>query len=91
MVSRKFRVTDTLGLHLRPAGKLCEKALQYQSSVTFQKDNYSGNVKSVISLLAGGIKKDQVIELLCHGVDENQALEDLSAYMIKELSVEIIE
>ncbi len=87
MVSKKFRVTDALGLHLRPAGKLCEKALQYQCSVTFQKGNYSGNVKSVISLLAGGVKRDQEITLICSGVDEEQALNDLSSFMLQELTV----
>lgn len=86
MVSRKIRITDALGIHLRPAGKISEKALHYNCSVTFKNGTYTGNVKSVLGLLAGSVKSNHEIELICDGEDEEIALEELTTLIEKELS-----
>ncbi len=86
MVSRKIRITDALGIHLRPAGKISEKALHYHCSVTFKNGDYTGNVKSVLGLLAGSVKSNHEIELICDGEDEEEALEELTMLIERELS-----
>ena len=47
MLSCKVTVRNPSGLHLRPAGLLCGEAIKYKSSVTFQYDGGTANVKSV--------------------------------------------
>lgn len=86
MVSRKILITDALGIHLRPAGRISEKALHYNCSVTFKHDNYTGNVKSVLGLLAGSVKANHEIELICDGEDEEIALKELTELIERELS-----
>ena len=86
MVSKKLRITNALGIHLRPAGKISERALHYNCSVTFKNGDYVGNVKSVLGLLAGSVKCNHEIELICDGPDEEQALQELSALIEQELS-----
>lgn len=77
MVSKRVIVTNDLGLHLRPAGTFCQEALKYTSKIKIKKDTYEGNAKSVISVLAAGVKKDIEIEIICEGSDEVEALEHM--------------
>jgi phosphocarrier protein len=68
-------VTDPLGLHLRPAGILCNEALKFQASVKFESGHSSGNAKSMLSVLGAQIKAGDEITFLCDGPDEKEALE----------------
>ncbi len=78
MVSKSVKITNATGLHLRPAGLLCETAMKYASSVTFKTDdNYEANAKSVLSVLGACVKTGTTIELICNGADEEEALEGI--------------
>ena len=43
MVSKKVTVKNPTGLHLRPAGILCNEAMKYQSQITFVYDGGMAN------------------------------------------------
>lgn len=75
MVRQKTIIKNTTGLHLRPAGLFCKTAVQYQSRITFQHKDTTANAKSVLSVLGACIKRGDEIELICEGVDENEAME----------------
>lgn len=81
MVSKKVKVINPSGLHLRPAGILCNKAMNYKSLITFEyqdKDKTgTANAKSVLSVLGACVKTGEEIELCCEGEDEEEALEAL--------------
>ena len=78
MVSKKVKIVNPTGLHLRPAGVLCETAMKYSSKITFATDNhYEANAKSVLSVLGACVKSGEEIEFTCDGVDENEALADI--------------
>ena len=74
MVSQTFVVTEPLGLHLRPAGKLCEIALEYQAKIQLRKGCHYANAKSVLGVLAAKVQQGDEIEIICDGVDEMEAL-----------------
>jgi phosphocarrier protein len=78
MVSKEITIINPGGLHLRPAGELCRCAMNYQSSVTFKIGHTTANAKSVLSVLAAGVKHGDRIELCCDGTDEVDALKELS-------------
>ena len=67
------------GLHLRPAGILCNEAMKYQSQITFVYEGGMANAKSVLSVLGACVKCGDEIELTCEGIDEQEALENLVA------------
>ena len=54
MVSEKILVGSALGIHLRPAGAMCDTAVKFDSHITFTFKNKVVNAKSVISILASG-------------------------------------
>ena len=80
MVSEKIVVGSALGIHLRPAGAMCDAAVKYDSHITFAYgEGKTANAKSVISILAAGIKCGDEIELIADGPDEQEALENVAA------------
>ncbi len=74
MVSQKVKITNTTGLHLRPAGLFCKTAVEYQSNITFRVRNTIANAKSVLSVLGACVKCGDELEIFCDGADEEEAL-----------------
>ena len=64
MVSQKITVKNMTGFHLRPAGILCKIAMNYKSKVQFQFNSVTANDE---------------IEVVCDGVDEEEALKAVIA------------
>lgn len=79
MVNKRVTVKNPTGLHLRPAGILCNEAVKYKSQVTFTYDGGMANAKSVLSVLGACVKCGDEIELVCEGTDEQEALDNLVA------------
>lgn len=77
MVSGKAVIKNPTGLHLRPAGLLCQTAIEYQSKITLKFNKYHANAKSVLGVLGACIKTGDEIELICEGEDEEKALKEL--------------
>lgn len=79
MVSRKVTVRNEQGLHLRPAGELCKKAVEYEStSVMIRVREKEYNAKSVLGILSACVHRDEEIELICKGPQEEEALQALT-------------
>ena len=79
MVSQKVKVNNLIGLHLRPAGKLCNEAMKYKCLITFHYKDVTANAKSVLSVLGACIKSGDEIEFVCTGEDEEEALKGVVA------------
>ena len=73
MVNQKIIINNPSGLHLRPAGNLCNEAMKYQSAITFEFEGGTANAKSVLSILAACIGRGEVISVCCDGPDEEEA------------------
>ena len=77
MISQKITVHNPSGLHQRPAGNLCNIAIQYQSNISFDYQGGNANAKSVLSVLGACVKCGDEITLICEGEDEEEALKAL--------------
>jgi phosphocarrier protein len=77
MVRQKVVIKNPTGLHLRPAGILCKEAMQFKSLITFTFKGNVANAKSVLSVLGACVKCGDEIEIVCEGVDEDEALQRL--------------
>lgn len=79
MVQEKITITSALGIHLRPAGAMCDTAIKYESHIYFEYgQGKKANAKSVISILASGIKCGGEIVLVADGKDEKEAIKAVS-------------
>lgn len=79
MISQKIVITNPTGLHLRPAGYLCNQAIKFKSLITFTFGDTTANAKSVLSVLGACVKCGDEIELVCEGEDEEEALQYMVA------------
>lgn len=83
MVSEKVIVLEPSGLHLRPAGKLCEMSQTFESKIQIQKGDSIANAKSVLGLLAARVQCGDEITIICEGIDEEDALAALTQLVQK--------
>ena len=79
MISKRVKVINPSGLHLRPAGNLCNMAMKFTSLITFDYEGGMANAKSVLSVLAACVKSGDEITITCDGQDEEEALNELVA------------
>ena len=86
MVSRILTINCPLGIHLRPAGAMADEAIKYTSKIEFvYKATKVANAKSVLSILAAGVKCGDDIEVCCAGEDEAAALEAVCKALLDSL------
>ena len=74
MVKAKIKIKNPTGLHLRPAGILCNEAVKHDCSIHFQFRNTVSNAKSVLRVLGACIKCGDELEFICDGKGEEEAL-----------------
>ena len=74
MVSKNIVVVNPSGLHLRPAGVLAKTSMKFKCDVIIECGEKRIVAKSVLNVMAAGIKCGTEITLICDGEDENEAL-----------------
>ncbi|WP_067840635.1 phosphocarrier protein HPr [Amphibacillus sediminis] len=67
-------ITDSTGVHARPATVLVNKAGSFSSDVTVEYNGKSVNLKSIMGVMSLGIPKDAVIKIIAEGSDEQEAV-----------------
>lgn len=77
MISAKVMIRNLTGLHLRPAGILCNEAILFKSKIQFRRGDTIANAKSVLSVLGACVKCGDEIEFVCEGEDEKEALDSM--------------
>lgn len=78
MIAKTLTVVNPSGLHLRPAGVLSQTAMKFKCNVTIECGEKSIVAKSVLNVMAAGIKSGTEIRLICDGEDENEAMDTIS-------------
>ena len=78
MTIRDVTITNSIGLHARPATFFIQKANSYKSFLWVEKDDRRVNAKSLLGVLSLGIIKGMTVTLIADGADENEALDGLS-------------
>ena len=78
MISKTLTVVNPSGLHLRPAGVLSQTAMKFKCDVILECGDKRIIAKSVLNVMAAGIKCGTEINLICDGEDENEAMETLT-------------
>ncbi len=79
MISREITITNSIGLHARPATFFIQKANSYKCGVWVEKDDRKVNAKSLLGVLSLGIAKGMTITIIADGYDEEAAIEGICA------------
>ena len=83
MITREVTITNSIGLHARPATFFIQKANSYKSSIWVEKDDRRVSAKSLLGVLSLGIAMGMTVTLIADGQDEGAALDGLSELIDK--------
>ena len=74
MVSAKTKVTNPMGMHMRPAQLFVKTITPFACEVTILANGKTINAKSIMNLMAACIKQGTDIEIQCEGDNEADCL-----------------
>ena len=77
MYLKDVTVKNQVGLHARPATFFIQKANEFKSSVSVEKEERRVNAKSLLGVLSLGIVGGTTIRIIADGVDEQAAVDSL--------------
>ena len=88
MVHAELTIINEQGIHLGPANKIANLADRYDCQIHFKTEYMDVNAKSIINLISGTFRQGDVIQCVCDGPDEKEALEAMKEILkVKDLSV----
>jgi phosphocarrier protein HPr len=74
---REVRITNKLGLHARPAAQFVKRVRSFRSEIWVVKDSKRYSASSLIDVLRANLDCGATATIEAHGVDADQALEEL--------------
>ena len=80
-----YVIKDAQGIHARPAGLFAKEVAACECNVTIAKDGKEVDAKRILGVMGLGAKQGQEIVLKTEGVDEEAAMERLSAFLEENL------
>ncbi|SBV90641.1 HPr family phosphocarrier protein [uncultured Dysgonomonas sp.] len=76
-IQTTIEIKEGDGLHARPASELAALAKTFKSDITLGFASKEANARSIISMLALGLKKGSVINLKADGEDSEEAIQEV--------------
>ena len=70
MISFEYVITDSVGIHARPAGMLNKEARKYKSAIVVHRGDKSANVLRLMALMQLGVKCGETVKVTIEGEDE---------------------
>lgn len=74
MVTGEVTVVNESGLHLRPAGVLTQTCISFKSNIYLYHGDRKIVAKSVLSVMAAGVRQGTKLRVEADGPDEEAAL-----------------
>ncbi len=84
MAERTVEVKMKPGLQARQAALFVQEANRFTSDVFLKRNERQVNAKSIMGVMSLAIARGAEVTLIAEGVDEEQAIETLSALVEKE-------
>ena len=81
MVTKKVVVKKQTGLHPRPGSEVVNLAMQFQADINLKKGDQVINAKEVLEILSSDINFNDEIIIEANGIDEEEAVQALEAYI----------
>ncbi|WP_338968560.1 MULTISPECIES: HPr family phosphocarrier protein [unclassified Spiroplasma] len=81
MSSFKAKITDPIGMHARPAAIVVKEASKYSSTIKIKVNGREGNLKSIMNIMALGVKTGTEVEIEAIGKDADVAIAGIKKAM----------
>ncbi len=80
--SFEFTVTETSGIHARPAGLIAMYMKKYKAEVIIEKNGRRANAKKIFEIMDLHIKIGDSVKVSVSGEDENDIFSDIESYLV---------
>lgn len=81
----KYKITDPMGMHARPAGLFVKEASASECSITVTKGEKSVNAKKIFAVMGLAVKCGEEVTITLDGPDEDTVVETLERFMKENL------
>lgn len=82
MISPEIEITNSAGLHARPAAVFASKAKTFQSDLSLLLGDQSANAKSVVGVMGLSTRQGDKVRIEAEGSDAEQALVELTQLLL---------
>lgn len=83
-MKKTFLVTSEYGIHARPATRLVNLAMSFESEIMLEAMGKTVNLKSIMGLMSLGIYKGEEITISVEGEDQEKAVTAISDFVVTE-------
>lgn len=88
MLEKDLVITNTSGLHARPASVFVNASSKFESEILIEYQGKRANAKSIMYVMALGVKKGEPFKLFIKGRDEKEAMATLTEVVESKLALE---
>jgi phosphocarrier protein len=74
MKEKQLEIINKLGLHARPASLIVQTAMQFNSNITIEKEEFSVDAKSIMGIMMLAAAKGTKLKFKIEGPDEQEAM-----------------
>lgn len=80
-----YVITDSEGIHARPAGLLVKEAGKFQSDIKIKKGDKEADAKRIFGVMGLAVKQNDEVVMTASGADEEEAIAAIEAFMKENL------
>lgn len=77
----KVVIADPIGLHARPASLIVQEANKHNGDIKILGDGKEANLKSIMSVMALGIRNGVEVTIIAEGDDATEAIAGIKKVM----------
>ena len=80
-----YTITDSDGIHARPAGLLVKEAAKFKSQITISSNGKEADAKRIFAVMGLGIKQGDAVTIRIDGDDEDSAYNEIKTLIEQNL------
>lgn len=80
---REVQVVNTLGIHARPAGKICQVAGRFASQVFLETESGAVDAKSILDILTLAAPRGTWVRIRAQGPDAQDAVQAVAQLFVE--------
>lgn len=83
-MEKTFLIVAEYGIHARPATRLVNEAMKYESEILMESMGKTVNLKSIMGVMSLGIYRGENVKIKVEGPDQESAMEGITSFLVNE-------
>ncbi|MGI6782281.1 MAG: phosphocarrier protein HPr [Acholeplasmataceae bacterium] len=83
-MEKTFLIIAEYGIHARPATRLVNEAMKFESEILMESMGKTVNLKSIMGVMSLGIYRGENVKIKITGPDQEKAMEGITNFLTSE-------